>query len=90
MKIEAIIRDAFEKEMEQLGTCVPPFNGIIPGGEGERKEERHGFCILCIAAVSAFSVFLLNTGILRSSLFITLNDIITLIPENLVNMFLNL
>jgi hypothetical protein len=89
MKIEAIIRDAFEKEMERLGTCVPPFNGTIPGGEGKNKKERYGFCILCIAAAAALSLFLLKAGVPRSPLVITWNDIITLMPENLVDVFLN-
>jgi hypothetical protein len=78
-----LIRSVFEKEVRQFETYVPPYNGFaISEDEGKDKKEGHVFCFLSIITISVLSIFLLNTGMLRSPLVIEWTNIINLIPED--------
>ncbi|MDR1250095.1 MAG: hypothetical protein LBK63_12435 [Treponema sp.] len=90
MKINMLIRSAFEKELGQIKTSVPPHNSFaVPAGgeKGGKKQEGRGFCVLSIIAISALSIFLLNTGTARSSPVIEWTTIINLLPEDFAAVF---
>jgi hypothetical protein len=88
MKINMLIRSAFEKELGQIETCVPPHEGLAASADaGEDKKERRGFCLLSIITISALFIVFLNTGILRSPLVIEWTNIMNLIPEDFVTVF---
>jgi hypothetical protein len=96
MKIEVIIKDAFEKDMEQYVPGIPLFPGNIPvlpcmatvvAGE-KRGKERYGSLIVTIIMVLLVSVFSSRTGMFESSLVIPWADIVKLIPENPAEAFL--
>jgi hypothetical protein len=84
MSIEAIIKDAFEKDMERRRAGIPPFpqHVSVPPSAGKRGGERYVFFIAAVLAVSLISLFSLQTGMFKSALVITWADIVKLFPEN--------
>jgi hypothetical protein len=97
MKIEAIIKDAFEKDMEQYRGGIPLFSGDVPVLPGvttvvngkKRGKERYGSLIVTTIMVLLVSVFSLRTGMFESSLVVPWADIVKLIPENPAEAFLD-
>jgi hypothetical protein len=84
MRIETIIKDAFEKDMERYRSALPLFSGDVPvlPGRGKGGKERYGSLIVTTIMVLLVSVFSLRTGMFESSMVVPWADIVKLIPEN--------
>jgi hypothetical protein len=90
MKIEEIIKNTFEKDIEQYRSGIPLFSEdvyILPGKE-KRRKEWYGSLIVTTIMVLLVSMFSLRTGMFKSSLVIPWADIVKLIPENPTEAFL--
>jgi hypothetical protein len=87
MKIETIIKDMFEKDMEQAE--IPPFPQHITVLQSGGKQERHGFLIAAIVVSTLISLFSSQTGVFKSDLVVPWADIVKLLPENPAEAFLD-
>ncbi|MDR0375810.1 MAG: hypothetical protein LBH85_08835 [Treponema sp.] len=85
MNIEAAIKRAFEKEVEQCQ--APEYRPVVaPVHREKRRRENYGALALCLFIASALAMVSLKTGVLRSPV-ITLADIINVMPENFTQAF---
>ncbi|MDR1219351.1 MAG: hypothetical protein LBK73_07065 [Treponema sp.] len=87
MRIETILKDMFEKDMEQAE--IPPFPHHITVLQSGRKQERHGFLIAAILVSALISLFSSQTGVFKSTLVVPWADMVKLLPENLAAAFLD-
>jgi hypothetical protein len=97
MRIETIIKNTFENEIEQHLVMVPPFPKNIPvlPSDGKHKKEQFGLksagSLIAIIIVSVLiSLFSLQTGVFKSSLVVPWADIVKLLPKNPAEAFLDL
>jgi hypothetical protein len=95
MKIELVIKEAFEKDMEQCRSVAPPFTeGVLGGGvpvfSGEKRGRTgYGFWLAAMAAALLIALFSLQTGIFQSSLVVAWAPVEKKLPKNPLGAFFN-
>ncbi|MDR2446800.1 MAG: hypothetical protein LBD58_05865 [Treponema sp.] len=89
MRIETIIKDAFEKSMERYQAEIPPFPQNVPIPQiGGKQRERYGALIAAVIVSVSISLFSSQTGMFKSSLVVPWADIVKLLPKNPAEAFL--
>jgi hypothetical protein len=87
MSIETMIKDMFEKDVEQVE--IPSFPHYIPVPQHGGKQERHGFLIAAVVVSALVSLFSAQTGLFKSDLVVPLADMVKLLPKNPLEAFLD-
>ncbi|MDR1073191.1 MAG: hypothetical protein LBL45_05895 [Treponema sp.] len=88
MRIETIIKDMFEKDVERAE--IPSFPQHIPVPQrGGKQKEWHGFLIAAVVVSALISLFSSQTGLFKSALVVPWADIVKLLPENPAEAFLD-
>jgi hypothetical protein len=84
MDIEALIKDAFERDAEHYRAGTVSFPGDVPVlADPERRGKKwQGFLVISAVIVVLISVFSIKTGIFESSWVMPWVDMLELLPEN--------
>ncbi|MDR1249901.1 MAG: hypothetical protein LBK63_11420 [Treponema sp.] len=89
MDIEALIKNAFERDAERCRTGTPSFSGDAPvlRGPEKRCEKWRGSLVISAVIVVLISLFSIKTGIFESSWVMPRAGMVELLSENSTEVF---